>query len=73
MLSYFALETFDQRLANHLYWSPAGRYLLLAGLKTMNGQLEFIDVDTMESIAKESHQLCSDVSWYVFIHFRIYL
>jgi len=57
------LKTFDQRLANHLYWSPAGRYLLLAGLKTMNGQLEFIDVDTMESIAKESHQLCNDVCW----------
>jgi len=57
------LKTFDQRFANHLYWSPAGRYLLLAGLKTMNGQLEFIDVDTMESIAKEAHQLCNDVCW----------
>src|SRR6185437_1948944 len=42
------VETFEQRLANHLYWSPNGRFLLLAGLKTMNGQLEFIDVDTLE-------------------------
>jgi len=57
------VKTFEQRLANHLYWSPTGRYLLLAGLKTMNGQLEFIDVDTMESVAKESHQLCTDVAW----------
>jgi len=57
------LKTFEQRLANHLYWSPNGRFLLLAGLKTMNGQLEFIDVDAMESIAKETHQVCTDITW----------
>lgn len=57
------LKTFEQRLANHLYWSPNGRFLLLAGLKTMNGQLEFIDVVTMESIAKEVHQVCTDITW----------
>jgi len=57
------LKTFEQRLANHLYWATNGRYLLLAGLKTMNGVLEFIDVDTLESVAKETHQLCTDVMW----------
>jgi len=57
------LKTFEQRLANHLYWATGGRYLLLAGLKAMNGQLEFIDVDTLDSIAKETHQLCTDIMW----------
>jgi len=62
-LKIVLLKTFEQRLANHLYWSPAGRYLLIAGLKQMNGQLEFLDVETMESIAKDTHQLCTDVAW----------
>jgi len=57
------IKTFEQRLANHLYWSPAGRYLVLAGLKTMNGQLEWIDTESLESSAKEVHQLCTDVVW----------
>jgi translation initiation factor 3 subunit B len=57
------LKTFDQRSANHLYWSPQGRYLVLAGLKSMNPQIEFLDIDTLESITKETHQLCTDVTW----------
>jgi len=29
----------------------------------MNGQLEFLDIDTTESVGKETHQLCTDVVW----------
>ena len=33
----------DRRQANHLFWSPAGKFIVLAGLRQMNGVLEFID------------------------------
>jgi translation initiation factor 3 subunit B len=57
------LKTFEQRQANGLFWAPSGRYLLVAGLRNMSGQLEFVDADSLESIAKETHQLCTDVVW----------
>lgn len=57
------LHTFEQRSANGLFWNPAGGHLLLAGLGSMNGQLEWIDVDALESLAANEHFMCNDVEW----------
>ena len=39
---------------NRLYWSPQGRYIVLAGLGDgMNGVLEFWDADTQTMMSKE--------------------
>eukprot|EP01120_Amphizonella_sp_Union-15-10_P013936 TRINITY_DN6582_c0_g1_i1.p1 TRINITY_DN6582_c0_g1~~TRINITY_DN6582_c0_g1_i1.p1 ORF type:complete len:668 (+),score=165.09 TRINITY_DN6582_c0_g1_i1:58-2061(+) len=56
-------EPLDKRAANHLFWSPMGRFIVLAGLDSMNGSLEFFDVEEMETMATESHPMASAVEW----------
>jgi translation initiation factor 3 subunit B len=55
--------TLDKKQATHLYWSPEGRYLLLAGLRHMNGTLEFFDAQSLTTLQSESHSSCTDVQW----------
>ncbi len=57
------IGTVKNKTANHLYWSPQGRVVVLAGLKTMNGQFEFFDVDEMETMASTEHFMATDVEW----------
>jgi len=57
------IGTIKNKTANHLYWSPNGRIIILAGLKTMNGQFEFYDVDTMDTMATVEHFMATDVEW----------
>ncbi len=38
------LVSLEKRAANVLFWSPAGRYCLLAGMENLNGVFEFYDV-----------------------------
>jgi len=37
--------------------------VVLAGLKTMNGQFEFFNVDEMETMATSEHFMATDVEW----------
>jgi translation initiation factor 3 subunit B len=55
--------TLEQRQANALFWSPSGSHLLLAGLGSMNGQLEWVDVDAEESLAISEHFMANEVEW----------
>ncbi len=48
---------------NQIYWSPQGKNIVLAGLKAMNGQLEFFNVDEMETMATAEHFMATDVDW----------
>jgi len=57
------LATLKGKSANALFWSPAGRHLVLAGLKGLNGQLEFFSADEMETLATTEHFMCTDVDW----------
>ncbi|XP_057550220.1 eukaryotic translation initiation factor 3 subunit B-like [Amaranthus tricolor] len=57
------LTTLKSKQANALYWSPGGRFILLAGLKGFNGQLEFFNVDDLETMATTEHFMCTDVEW----------
>merc|ERR1712216_325375 len=57
------IGTVKNKTANHLFWSPNGRVVILAGLKTMNGQFEFFDVETMETMASVEHFMATDVEW----------
>ncbi|XP_074557396.1 eukaryotic translation initiation factor 3 subunit B-like [Curcuma longa] len=57
------LMTLKSKQANALYWSPAGRYILLAGLKGFNGQLEFYNVDELETMATGEHFMATDIEW----------
>ena len=51
--------TLKGKTANAVYWSPTGRNLVLAGLKAMNGQLEFFNADEMETLATAEHFMCA--------------
>lgn len=57
------LKTLEKKSINHLYWCPKGQFLLLAGLKGFNGQLEFWNVKDLEQMAVGEHFRCSDIEW----------
>ena len=57
------IGTLKNKTANHLFWSPQGKTIVLAGLKTMNGQFEFFNVDEMETMASAEHFMATDVEW----------
>ncbi|KAI5647582.1 hypothetical protein M9H77_33587 [Catharanthus roseus] len=57
------LTTLKGKQANALYWSPAGRFIVLAGLKGFNGQLEFYNVDELETMATAEHFMATDIEW----------
>ncbi|CAL8271732.1 eukaryotic translation initiation factor 3, subunit Ba [Gadus morhua] len=57
------IKSFDKQQANSIFWSPQGQFLVLAGLRSMNGALAFVDTSdcTMMNIAE--HYMASDVEW----------
>jgi len=57
------LTTLKAKQANALYWSPAGRFIVLAGLKGFNGQLEFYNVDELETMETGEHFMATDIMW----------
>ncbi|KAK4274506.1 hypothetical protein QN277_017714 [Acacia crassicarpa] len=57
------LTTLKGKQANALFWSPAGHYIILAGLKGFNGQLEFYNVDELETMATAEHFMATDIEW----------
>ncbi|KAJ6829022.1 eukaryotic translation initiation factor 3 subunit B-like [Iris pallida] len=57
------LTTLKSKQANALYWSPGGRFIVLAGLKGLNGQLEFYNVDDLETMASGEHFMATDIEW----------
>ncbi|KAA8523891.1 hypothetical protein F0562_010314 [Nyssa sinensis] len=57
------LATLKGKQANALCWSPAGRFIILAGLKGFNGQLEFFNVDELETMATAEHFMATDIEW----------
>ncbi|OVA00273.1 RNA recognition motif domain [Macleaya cordata] len=57
------LATLKGKQANALYWSPFGRFIILAGLKGFNGQLEFYNVDNLETMATGEHFMATDIEW----------
>ncbi|XP_031473083.1 eukaryotic translation initiation factor 3 subunit B-like [Nymphaea colorata] len=57
------LTTLKGKQANALYWSPSGRFIILAGMKGFNGQLEFYNVDELETMATGEHFMATDIEW----------
>lgn len=57
------LKTLEKKPANHLFWSPKGKFIVLAGLRNLNGVLEFFNVSEMESMGTEEHLMCTAVDW----------
>jgi translation initiation factor 3 subunit B len=56
-------KTLEKKAVNALFWSPAGQYIILAGLGNLNGTLEFFDTSDMTTLAMGDHFMCTDVAW----------
>lgn len=57
------ITTLKSKEANALYWCPGGHFILLAGLKGFSGQLEFYNVDELETMATRDHFMVTDITW----------
>jgi len=57
------LKTLEKKIANHLFWSPRGDFVVLAGLRNLNGLLEFFNVNDMDTMGTEEHMMCTNVDW----------
>lgn len=57
------LTHLKQKGANALYWSPKGRFVVLAGLKNLNGQFEFFDAEELNTLASGEHFMATDAEW----------
>ena len=57
------LKKYERKTANHLFWSPTGQFIILAGLRGMNGVLEFVDTGDFTSMGGGEHFMCTDVEW----------
>jgi translation initiation factor 3 subunit B len=57
------LKKYERKTANHLFWSPAGQFIILAGMRNMNGVLEFIDTSDFSLMNNGEHFMCTDIEW----------
>ncbi|XP_011498180.1 PREDICTED: eukaryotic translation initiation factor 3 subunit B [Ceratosolen solmsi marchali] len=57
------LKKLEKKACNHLFWSPSGQFIVLAGLTTMSGALEFIDTNDFTVMNLTDHYQTSDVEW----------
>ncbi|KAL3273021.1 hypothetical protein HHI36_014477 [Cryptolaemus montrouzieri] len=58
------LKKFEKRACNHLFWSPRGQFVVLAGLgATGGGSLEFVDTHDFLVMNTTDHFQMSDVEW----------
>lgn len=58
------LYTLENKQANHLYWSPMGNLIILAGLGDgMSGILNFWDADNQTSLKEQEHFKCTQIEW----------
>lgn len=58
------LKKFEKRACNHLFWSPGGQFVVLAGLGSNGGgSLEFVDTNEFLVMNTTDHYQMSDVEW----------
>eukprot|EP01114_Cavostelium_apophysatum_P022468 TRINITY_DN813_c0_g1_i1.p1 TRINITY_DN813_c0_g1~~TRINITY_DN813_c0_g1_i1.p1 ORF type:complete len:699 (-),score=236.33 TRINITY_DN813_c0_g1_i1:74-2059(-) len=69
-ISFFSMErglklvkTLEKKAANALFWAPCGDFIVLAGLNSLNGALEFFNAAEMETMGHEDHYNASQVEW----------
>ncbi|KAH0545731.1 eukaryotic translation initiation factor 3 subunit B-like [Cotesia glomerata] len=57
------LKKLEKRACNHLFWSPAGQFIVLAGMTSMAGALEFVDTKDFSIMNTTDHYQVSDIEW----------
>lgn len=62
-LSFAQVYRLFCRSISSCHWSPAGRVILLAGLDSNAGALEFFNADDMATLRTQAHFLANNVAW----------
>merc|ERR1712212_1246482 len=57
------LKKYERKTANHIFWAPMGQFVILAGLRSMNGVLEFVDTSDFTTTGTGEHFMCTEVEW----------
>ena len=57
------LYTLEDREVNTLHWAPRGEFLVLAGLQSNQGRLEFFDVTNQRTLNVVSHDVANGLVW----------
>jgi translation initiation factor 3 subunit B len=59
------LKHFECKGINQVFWSPKGRFCVLAGIRgvSSSGDLQFWDVEALLMFSAGEHYLCTDVEW----------
>eukprot|EP01090_Pellita_catalonica_P014646 TRINITY_DN3786_c0_g1_i1.p1 TRINITY_DN3786_c0_g1~~TRINITY_DN3786_c0_g1_i1.p1 ORF type:complete len:249 (-),score=56.44 TRINITY_DN3786_c0_g1_i1:28-774(-) len=58
------IATLEKRSADTLFWSPQGRFIVLAGMEPqLGGNLEFYDVDTNTTMRTDHHMMLTRLQW----------
>merc|ERR1712168_1621487 len=57
------IKTLDKKNCNAIFWSPRGRFLVLAALGSMAGEMEIVDSEDVSTMAKGEHFQSTDVEW----------
>ncbi|XP_033630442.1 eukaryotic translation initiation factor 3 subunit B-like [Asterias rubens] len=57
------VKCLERKQANTIFWAPTGQFVVLAGLRSMNGTFEFIDAADMTVMNMTEHFMATDVEW----------
>ncbi|CAB3991027.1 Eukaryotic translation initiation factor 3 subunit B [Paramuricea clavata] len=57
------LKTFEKKQVNNIFWAPRGQFCVLAGLRGMNGTMEFYDLNEVALMNVGEHFTATDVEW----------
>ncbi|KAH6563275.1 hypothetical protein BASA50_002362 [Batrachochytrium salamandrivorans] len=57
------VKTQEVKGINQVHWSPKGRFCVLAGVRGMQGDLQFWDVDELLIRNTGEHYMCTDIEW----------
>jgi translation initiation factor 3 subunit B len=56
------LKTIEAKV-NHCSWSPKGRFCVLAGMRGLQGELQFWDTEDMTMLGSGEHYMVTDLDW----------
>jgi translation initiation factor 3 subunit B len=57
------LQTFERKNISHLFWSPKGRFIVLAALQNVQGEMEFWDCEELQLLGSAEHYQATEVEW----------
>jgi len=57
------IATLERSTSSHIFWSPAGQFLVLASLEPNSGKLMFVDTSDMRILHTNEHSGASAIEW----------